>query len=220
VRSNKTRNPIRIAVVENDPLRFIGFRALFDGEPGFELSSCSASSIFKARGYDVVLIAARTGPATYDIMAGLKAINPSVQIVATGSVGGDEMAIRALCAGAKGYIEESATAEEFREAIRTVYSGSVWASRHVISKFIERITPTPPHKATDRPLVFSEREREVLLLLVNGRSNREIGFALGIEERTVKAHVANLLRKTGVNNRIALSVHALTHSMLGVDQAE
>jgi DNA-binding NarL/FixJ family response regulator len=51
-------------------------------------------------------------------------------------------------------------------------------------------------------------------LLVAGSSNREIGKALQIEERTVKAHVAKLMRKVGVQNRIALSVHAITHSLV------
>jgi hypothetical protein len=51
-------------------------------------------------------------------------------------------------------------------------------------------------------------------LAAQGRSNKEIGSALGIEERTVKAHVAKLMRKVGVQNRIALSVHAITHSLV------
>ena len=211
---------IRIAVVENDPLRFVGFRALFDGDSGFALQSHTPASIFEARGYDLVLVGARIGVAMYEIMAGLKAMNPTVRIIATGTTQSDEMALRALCAGAKGYIEESATAAEFKEAIRVVHSGSVWASRHLLSKFIERVTSTPRNVRPDEPLVFTEREREVLHLLVSGHSNREIGDALGIEERTVKMHVAKLMRKAGVTNRIALSVHALTHSLIGVGQAE
>ena len=63
-------------------------------------------------------------------------------------------------------------------------------------------------------VTFTDREKEVLELLVAGRSNKEIGSALGIEERTVKAHVAKLMRKVGVQNRIALSVHAITHSLV------
>ena len=63
-------------------------------------------------------------------------------------------------------------------------------------------------------LTFTSREREVLELLVAGRSNKEIGSPLGIGERTVKAHVAKLLRKVGVQNRIALSIYALTHSLV------
>jgi DNA-binding CsgD family transcriptional regulator len=130
------------------------------------------------------------------------------------------MALRALCAGAKGFIDESARAEEFKEAIRVVDSGSVWASPQTLSKFIERVTIIPHDLRPEDPVVFTEREREVLHLLVSGHSNREIGKALGIEERTVKMHVAKLMRKAGVTNRIALSVHALTHSLLGVGQAQ
>jgi len=211
---------IRIAVVENDPLRFVGFRALFDGDSGFVLQSHTPASIFDARGYDLVLIGARTGAAMYEIMAGLKGLNPSVRMIATGSSRSEEMALRALCAGAKGFIEESASAEEFKEAIRVVNNGSVWASGHLLSKFIERVTSVPRNLRPDEPLIFTEREREVLNLLVAGHSNREIGTALGIEERTVKMHVAKLMRKAGVTNRIALSVHALTHSLIGVDQVD
>jgi DNA-binding NarL/FixJ family response regulator len=215
-----SKSPIRIAVVENDPLRFIGFRALFEKERGFALQSYTPSSIFGARGYDLVLIGARTGCAMYEIMAGLKSLNPSVRIIATGNVAGDEFALRALGAGAKGYIEESASAEEFKEAIRVVHNGSVWASPHLFSKFIERMTNIPRRGRAEEPLIFTAREREVLNLLVTGRSNKEIGAALGIEERTVKMHVAKLMRKAGVTNRIALSVHALTHSLLGINHSE
>ena len=214
------KNPIRIALVENDPLRFVGFRALFDGDPDFVIQNCSSTSIFSNHNYDLVLIGSRTGPAIYEVMAALKALDPSVRIIATLRLPGDEMALRALCAGAKGYIEESASASEFKQAMRVVHSGSVWVSRHLISKFIERVTTVPRSTTREEPLVFTEREREVLHLLVSGRSNREIGTSLGIEERTVKAHVAKLMRKAGVTNRIALSVHALTHSLLGVGQSE
>jgi DNA-binding NarL/FixJ family response regulator len=156
----------------------------------------------------------------YEVMAGLKSLNPEVRIIATGNLRSDEMALRAFSAGAKGYLEESASADEFKQAIRVVSGGSVWASRHLLSKFIERVTNIPRRNAAEEPLVFTEREREVLQLLVSGRSNKEIGAVLGIEERTVKAHVAKLMRKAGVSNRIALSVHALTHSLLGIGQAE
>jgi DNA-binding NarL/FixJ family response regulator len=214
------RKPIRVAVVENDPLRFIGFRALFEDDAGFALTSCSSASIFKSHGYDVVLIASRTGPAMYDVMAGLKSLNPAVRIIATGTLHNEELALRALCAGAKGHIEESSSAEDFKQAIRVVYGGSVWAPGPLLSKFIERVTNVPRRGTPEEPLVFTEREREVLYLLVSGRSNKEIATVLEIEERTVKMHVASLMRKAGVTNRIALSVHALTHSLLGVNYAE
>jgi DNA-binding NarL/FixJ family response regulator len=218
--ASAVKKPIRIALVENDPLRFIGFRALFDGDPDFELQNCTSTSIFNNHTHDLVLIGARAGTATYEIMAALKALDPSVRIIATVNLPGDEMPLRALSAGAKGYIQESASAAEYKQAIRVVNSGSVWASRRLLSKFIERVTNVPRRAIPEEPLIFTGREREVLHLLVSGRSNREIGVALGIEVRTVKAHVAKLMHKAGVTNRIALSVHALTHSLLGVNQSE
>src|SRR5258708_32120140 len=67
-------------------------------------------------------------------------------------------------------------------------------------------------------ITFTDREKEVLEMLVAGRSNKEIGGQLGIEERPVKAHVAKLMRKVGVQNRIALSVHAITHSLVATKE--
>lgn len=214
----RSKRTIRVAVVDNDPLRLVGFRTLLEEEADFLVQSCTLSSIFATHGYDVVLIGSRTGSEMYEVMAGLKSLNPSVRIIATGNFSHEEMALRALQAGAKGYLEESASAHEFKQAIRAVHSGSVWASPQLLSKFIERVTFVPRPPMDDQPLVFTEREREVLHLLVSGRSNREIGDVLGIEERTVKMHVASLMRKAGVTNRIALSVHALTHSLLGIER--
>ncbi len=211
---------IRVALVENDPLRSVGFRALFEEDPSFKVKGFTPASIFKVRGYDVVMIGSRTGPAMYDIMIGLKSLNPSVRMIATGNQHSEELALRAMCSGAKGYIEESAPAEEFRQAVREVHNGAVWASPQLLGKFVERITAIPRLGASEHPLVFTEREREVLQLLVSGRSNKEIAAALKIEERTVKMHIASLMRKAGVTNRIALSVHALTHSLLGVNHSE
>lgn len=219
-RKSAPKPPIRIALVEKDPLRSVGFKALLEDGPGFVVRCFTPSSIFTARGYDVVLVGARTGNDMYDIMSGLKSLNPSVAMIATAVLPGDELAIRALSAGAKGFVEESASPDEFIRAIREVHAGGVWASPKVMSKFIERITAIPRPTTGIAPLVFTQRERDVLHLLVSGRSNKEIGAVLEIEERTVKMHVASLMRKAGVSNRIALSVHALTHSLLGVGQTE
>ena len=84
----------------------------------------------------------------------------------------------------------------------------------VLSMFIERISDSPRHIFPTDQVAFTDRETEVLKMLVEGRSNKEIGTPLGIRERTVKAHVAKLMRKVGVENRVALTVHAITHSLV------
>lgn len=208
------KTPIRIAVVESDPLRFVGFRALFDNEPDFELVAASLPEIATLQNVDLILLGNRTGQNLFDVMASLKATRPDLRIIVTGSGIDEETVLKAIASGAKGYVDEAASPAEFVQAIRVVNDGSVWAPRHVLSMFIERVSTSPGRIFPAGRVTFTEREKEVLEMLVAGRSNKEIGAALGIEERTVKAHVAKLMRKVGVQNRIALSVHAITHSLV------
>jgi DNA-binding NarL/FixJ family response regulator len=205
---------IRIAVVESDPLRFVGFRALFDSEPDFELISSSLADISSLQNIDLVLLGNRNGQNLFDLMAGLKASRPDLRIIVTGSGMDEETILKAIASGAKGYVDEAASPKEFVQALRVVHQGSVWAPRRVLSMFIERVSSAPGRIFPAGRVTFTDREKEVLEMLVAGRSNKEIGTALGIEERTVKAHVAKLMRKVGVQNRIALSVHAITHSLV------
>jgi DNA-binding NarL/FixJ family response regulator len=200
---------IRIAVVESDPLRFVGFRALFDSESDFELVSATLPDISALQGIDLVLLGSRAGQNLFDVMASLKAARPDLRIIVTGSGIDEETILKAIASGAKGYVDEAATPAEFVQAIRIVNQGSVWAPRRVLSMFIERVSSSPGRIFPAGRVTFTDREKEVLEMLVAGRSNKEIGAALGIEERTVKAHVAKLMRKVGVQNRIALSVPAI-----------
>ncbi|HET9697200.1 MAG TPA: response regulator transcription factor [Terriglobales bacterium] len=205
---------IRIAVVETDPLRLIGLRALFDTENDFEISATTLTQIASQPDIDIILLGNQAGQNLFDVMAGLKAARPDLRIIVTGTGADDESILKAVAAGAKGYVDEAATPEEFVMAIRIVNQGSVWAPRRVLSMFIERVSSTPGRIFPAGRVTFTDREKQVLELLVAGRSNKEIGSSLGIEERTVKAHVAKLMRKVGVQNRIALSVHAITHSLV------
>jgi DNA-binding NarL/FixJ family response regulator len=209
------RKPIiRIAVVESDPLRFVGFRALFDSEPECELISASLPEIGTLQNVDLILLGNRSGQNLFDVMASLKAQRPDLRIIVTGSGIDEETILKAIASGSKGYVDEAASPAEFAQAIRIVHQGSVWAPRHVLSMFIERVSSSPGRIFPAGRVTFTDREKEVLEMLVAGRSNKEIGGQLGIEERTVKAHVAKLMRKVGVQNRIALSVHAITHSLV------
>lgn len=206
---------IRVAVVESDPLRFIGFRALFDNDSDFELIAATLPELATTTANtDLVLLGSRGSQNLFDLMASLKASRPDLRIIVTGSGADDETILKALAAGAKGYMDEAAAPAEFSQALHIVHQGSVWAPRRVLSMFIERVTSSPGRIFPAGRVTFTDREKEVLELLVAGRSNKEIGSALGIEERMVKAHVAKLMRKVGVQNRIALSVHAITHSLV------
>ncbi|HEX3106536.1 MAG TPA: response regulator transcription factor [Terriglobales bacterium] len=214
MKTTSSKSAIRIAVVESDPLRFVGFRALFDSESDFELVSASLAELANMPEIDLVLLGNRNGQNLFDVMASLKASRPDVRIIVTGAGMDEETILKAIAAGSKGYVDEAASAAEFVQALRIVHQGSVWAPRRVLSLFIERVSTSPGRIFPAGRVTFTDREKEVLEMLVAGRSNKEIGSALGIEERTVKAHVAKLMRKVGVQNRIALSVHAITHSLV------
>jgi DNA-binding NarL/FixJ family response regulator len=205
---------IRIAVLDSDPLRFVGFRALFDSESDLEILASSIPEVPSLGMVDVVLLGSSNDQNLFDTIAGLKASRPDLKIIVTVSGPDDETVLKALAAGAKGCVDEAAPSADFVQAIRWVNKGSVWAPRRVLSIFIERVTTSPGQIFPAGRVTFTEREKEVLELLVAGRSNKEIGSALGIGERTVKAHVAKLLRKVGVQNRIRLSVHAITHCLV------
>ncbi len=111
----------------------------------------------------------------------------------------------------KAALDEAASADDLTRAIRIVHDGSVWAPRRVFAAFIERASRIG---RTSERQPITNRERDVLEMLVAGRSNKEIAMPLGIEEHTVKAHVSKLMRKVGVQNRIMLSVHAVVNSLV------
>jgi DNA-binding NarL/FixJ family response regulator len=205
---------VRIAVIDSDPLRFVGFRELLSSQSDFDLQSVSLSEIGTCRDVDVVLIGSHPGKSVIEMLAAVKARRPSLDVIVTGCRVDDAAILEAVAGGAKGYVEESASSGELVQAIRIVRTGSVWAPRRVFAMFVEQAYRSSQHGASKGQQPFTSREKEVLGMLVAGRSNKEIAAPLGIAERTVKAHVAKLMRKVGVQNRIALSMHAITHSLV------
>jgi DNA-binding NarL/FixJ family response regulator len=95
-----------------------------------------------------------------------------------------------------------------------VTAGSIWAPRRLLSKLIDRLLKVPDSAPQAQGPQLTSREQQVLGLILMARSNREIAEQLGIEERTVKAYVGRLMRKTGADNRIKLSMSALNRSLI------
>jgi DNA-binding NarL/FixJ family response regulator len=205
---------VRIAVIDSDPLRFVGFRVLLSSESDFELQSVPLSEIGTHREVDVVLVGKHPGKSVMDVLTTMKALRPDLDVIVTGYNLDDAAILKAIEAGAKGCVDESASVDEFVRAIRIVLAGSVWAPRRVLAMFVEQAYQSSGHGVSvgQRPLTV--REKEVLRMLVAGCSNKDIAAPLGIAERTVKAHVAKLLRRVGVPNRVMLSIYAITHSLV------
>jgi DNA-binding NarL/FixJ family response regulator len=212
--SQVKKRTVRIAVIDSDPLRFVGFRELLSSQSDFDLQSVSLSEIGTYQEADIVLIGSHPGKSVIEMLAAVKALRPSLDVIVTGCNLSDASILKAVSEGAKGYVEESASSGELVQAIRVVLDGSVWAPRRVLAMFVEQAYRCSEHGGSWGQRPVTVREKEVLAMLVAGRSNKEIAAPLGIEERTVKAHEAKLFRKLGVSNRVTLSVHAITHSLV------
>ena len=113
-------------------------------------------------------------------------------------------------------MDVTASPEEFAQAIRVVYHRLVWLPRRLLALFVERASDQPVGFRPPRTLMLTNREKDVLKTLVLGLSNREIAAALGMSERTVKAHLVKLMSKLGVKNRVALTVQAVQLSLVSL----
>jgi len=195
----------RIGVVATDTLRVIGLQAIL---PQFEVVHLTAPGALDDVSLSLVLIDAECTGHLFELLATFHHIRPQLKLIVLGTETGPEYIQRIIGTGAKGYLTLTARETELAMAIEMVRDGSVWAPRKVLSRLLDR---QPGFNSTaSAPPKFTPRELQVLELLRAGRSNREIGVALGIDESTVKAHIGRLLRKVGVNNRIALSIHPFT----------
>jgi len=205
---------IHIAVVEDDPLRLVGLRSILHPLSAFQVLALTVSQVAADKTVDLVLLGNYSGVKFLETMASLRSLRPDLPVIVTGVGGNDEAILRALGCGAKGYVDETAPTAQLVQAIHTVCEGLVWAPRRVLSMFIERSRELLRNACPPAGSTLTAREKQVLQMLVEGRSNKEIGAPLGIEERTVKAHIAKMMRKVGVQNRIALSVHAISQSLV------
>ena len=207
----------RVAVLAADPLRAAGLAALFEDHAEFQLLPLPTSEVLRDSSIHLALLGSQAGAGVYELLATILASRPGLRVILMASGGGEETILKAIAAGAKGYLDDAATMDEVVMALQVVEKGSVWAPRRVLSLFIERATATSAAQPVASAVHFTLRERDVLELLVSGRSNRDIADALQIELRTVKAHVERLMRKTGVSNRTALSIHAITNALIRPD---
>jgi DNA-binding NarL/FixJ family response regulator len=197
------KHPDRIGVVATDPLRVIGLKAIFADIPGLEIVPLSIPGALDDAELSLVIVDADCTSHLFELIGAFRKARPRLKLVVLGTEVAQEYIERVIGAGAKGYLPVTAQEGEVRRAIEGVRDGSVWAPRKVISRLLDGKNELAAPR-------FTARERQILQLLRNGRSNREISVVLRIDESTVKAHIGRLMRKVGVANRIALTVHPLT----------
>ncbi len=209
----KSLSRLRVALLEPEPIRVQGFVTLFQDHPRIEFVVFELPQFLADHEFKLALIGLHGDKLPLPLVGTIHGLRPDVRLVVMGPEANDEVILQAISSGAKAYLEANATPQQVEQAIEIVSQGSIWAPRRVLSIFVDRATK-PSRTAIPASAQFTARETEVLKLLVAARSNREIARTLGIEERTVKAHVAKLMRKVGVENRIALSIYAVTNAIV------
>ena len=198
----------RVGVVATDPLRVLGLKAIFSEVMQLEIVHLSVPGALDDVNLSLVLIDAGCTPHLLELISTFRHARPQLKLIVLGDESSHEYIQRVIGAGAKGYLPLTASEAEIRMAIDTVRDGSVWAPRKVLAQLLD--TQRNPARSPAEAPHFTPRELEVLRLLRAGQPNREIALSLGIDEGTVKAHIGRLMRKVGVNNRIALTIHPFT----------
>jgi len=201
---------IRVILVDDHPVVRFGLAAIIGLQPDMSVvaeagSGEEACSICSRQAADVVLMDLRLpGMSGVEAIRAIRKIQPKLRFIVLTTYDGDEDIHQALEAGAQAYLLKAMSHNDLANAIRTVHSGLKFIPASVSRSLAER----PPHSE------LSARELEVLELIVKGRSNREIGEALGISEATVKWHVNIILSRLNVSDRTQATVAALQRGIV------
>jgi DNA-binding NarL/FixJ family response regulator len=209
---------IRVLVVDDQPLIRAGFHKMVEARPDLEVigeAADGAEAVAQARrlGPDVVLMDIRMptmdGLEATRQLAGPGVANPTKVLILT-TFDLDEYVYEALRAGASGFLLKDAPPEELAAAIRVIAAGEALLAPSVTRRLIQRFADQPAPKAVDAKALgrLTDRETEVLRLLARGLSNAQIATELVVSETTVKSHVAHLLMKLGLHDRVQAVVLA------------
>lgn len=211
---------IRILLVDDHAVVRQGLKMFLGLDPDLEVvgeaeNGQEAVRLTRELSPDVVLM-----DLLMPVMDGIAAIAairrdfPDTEVIALTSVLEDEAVMKAMRAGAIGYLLKDTQAEELRRAIKAAAAGQVQLSPQAAARLMREV------RAPDSPEKLTERETDVLRLLALGRANKEIALELNIGEKTVKTHVSAILRKLGVPSRTQAALHAVRIGLVSIEGAQ
>ncbi|PYM11921.1 MAG: DNA-binding response regulator [Candidatus Rokuibacteriota bacterium] len=149
-------------------------------------------------------------------IAGLQRLSAASRIIVLAEAPSDSEGLAAFRAGAHGYCHRDLDPALVEKAVASVQKGELWASRGLIARLVAELSAPAPHNGANgsRLSALTGRERETAVLVGGGAANKEIAVHLGVTERTVKAHLTAIFRKTGVNDRLrlALLLNGVSHN--------
>ena len=203
---------IRLLLVDDHLIARTGLRGLLETQPDLAVVAEAASgeaalTAFEENRPDVTLMDLRMpGMGGVETTAGIRARFPDARILVLTTFDTEEDIFRVLNAGAAGYLLKNTETKPLLETIRAVHEGTYRLPAEIEARLAKwRAMPE-----------LSAREREVLELIVRGRSNKEIGANLGVAENTVKNHVKVILGKLGVQDRTQAATTALQRGLVSL----
>lgn len=198
---------ISILIADDHPVVQDGLQAVLSTQADFEIVGVAETGIevlrmVAAKEPDVVLLDLEMPEMDgLEVLEKLRVDHPKVKAIVFTAFDTDERIVGAVKAGAKGYLLKGAPSQELFEAIRTVSTGGTLLQPVVASKLIEHVSGENQQGRQEGRTQLTERERQVLEQLAQGKTNKEIALELVITERTVKFHVSSIFTKLGVGNR-------------------
>jgi two-component system NarL family response regulator len=205
--------PIRLLIVDDHTIVRQGLAALLNTMPDMHVvaeasSGEQAVELFREHQPDVTLMDLRMHHGNgVEAIQKIRAASPMARIIVLTTFDGDEDIFRALQAGARGYLLKGSDTDELVSAIHAVHAGKSRIPAPVAERLAERMSNP----------ALTERETDVLRLIVGGNSNKEIASALFISEATVKTHINNLLGKLGCTDRTQAATTALQRGIVHLD---
>lgn len=212
-----TLNPIRILIVEDDPVMQLGLSELFEDQPQFEIVAQVGdgyAAIAQALSLNPHLVIMDIGlPKLDGIMATqqIKVAQPEVRILMLTSHTDEPEMIAALASGADAYCVKGTNLDQLLLAIACVQEGATYLDPQIARQIVKTMKPSWPKPHIGQ---LSSRELEVLNLLVNGKSNPQIAEILLISLSTAKAHVRNIMSKLAADDRVQAAVIALRSGLV------
>lgn len=214
-------NPTRILLVDDHALVRAGIRALIEGKPGIEViaetgDGDEALRIIGELHPNLVLLDI-TIPTTngFEVLEQITKQYPQTRVIILTVHEGTEYAMRALRAGAAGYLPKSAASIELEDAISAVAQGGTYLSHEISQKTLfEYAQARTPQ---DLLASLTNRQREILKLIAEGQSTKEIGSHLNISVKTVESHRAKLGEKLGIHDVAGLVRFAIRIGLIQVE---
>ncbi|WP_312396189.1 response regulator transcription factor [Kocuria sp.] len=220
--------PIRLLLADDQKLMRQALRVFIENEPGMEVvgeAQDGRSAVIQAKTLqpDVVLMDLQMPrldgvAATEEVLAEC----PNTKVVAVTTFHSEEYVIPALRAGASAYLLKDSEPEDIVAGIRSAIAGEFMASPRVTEVLVNSVVSNPSRPKNDpesvaQSLQLSEREIDVINLLCDGKSNREISQGLFIAEPTVKSHIGRIMTKMGVRDRVQVVINAYRNGLVTLD---